>query len=80
MVPRRHALAGGPNRRNWQMKATRRYRSDRHTWRLVELALMFTFTLTVMLALVGAFAGEAHGRFSCTVRSIASVSDACSAR
>jgi hypothetical protein len=80
MVPRRHALAGGPNRRNWQMKATRRYRSDRHTWRLVEIALVFTFTLTVMFGLVGAFVGQGHGLLSCTARSIASVSEGCPAR
>ena len=62
------------------MNATRRYRSDRHTWRLVELALVFAVTLTVMFALVGAFASEAHGHFSCATRSIASVSDTCTAR
>jgi hypothetical protein len=62
------------------MKATRRYRSDRHTWKLVEIALVFTFTLTVMFALVGAFTGEAHGLFSCTARSVASVSDGCPPR
>jgi hypothetical protein len=62
------------------MSATRRYRSDRHTWRAVELAFVFAFTFTMMLVAVGAFASGAHGHFSCTIRSIASVSDTCTAR
>jgi hypothetical protein len=62
------------------MNATRRYRSDRHTWRLVELALVGAFMLTVMLAVVGGFTAEARGHFSCATRSIASVSDTCSPR
>jgi len=62
------------------MNATRRYRSDRHTWRLVELALVLVVTLTVMLSVAGVFTADARGQFACATRSITSVSDTCTAR
>jgi hypothetical protein len=57
-----------------------RHQAARNRKRMVEFVFAFAFTMSVMIAVVGAVALHSSSHFSCAARSITTMSDGCSSR
>jgi hypothetical protein len=63
------------------MNATRyRHHNTPMRKRMIEFVFSFAFIMSVMAAVVGTLAIHANSHLSCTVHSIATMSDTCSKR
>jgi hypothetical protein len=71
----------GPRAEIFGMNATSyRHSNARLRKRMIEFVIAFAFSMSIMAAIAGAVGVNASSHFSCTVHSIATLSDACSGR